>query len=374
VITVGLLVNPVAGIGGSVALKGSDGVEIQQQAAKKGGVPRGESRAGRALAAAAGARDCVRWLSWGAPMGAQVLAGLGVSAEIIGAPSQPTTAADTGRAARAMADAGADLLLFCGGDGTARDLLDAVGDSVPVLGVPSGVKMHSGVFATTPEAAGEILQRLVAGGLVRSTRADVRDNDEQALREGQIKPRYFGELLVPELGGFVQHTKEGGRENELLAVAEIVADVVERIQASSSSTSHVLGPGSTVAAIKEALGMRATLLGVDVYRDGEQVGTDVDARWLETRVEQPFNLILSFTRRQGFLLGRGNQQLSPGFLRKLDRQRLLVAATRSKLLSLEGRPLLVDTDDPELDRAYSGLIEVIAGYEDRLWYQVATHA
>jgi predicted polyphosphate/ATP-dependent NAD kinase len=113
---------------------------------------------------------------------------------------------------------------------------------------------------------------------------------------------------------------------------------------------------------------------VDVYRDGEQVGTDVDARRLETRVGQPFDLILSFTMRQGFLLGRGNQQLSPGFLRKVDRQRLLVAATRSKLLSLEGRPLLVDTDDPELDRAYCGLVEVIAGYEDRLWYQVDTHA
>jgi predicted polyphosphate/ATP-dependent NAD kinase len=307
-------------------------------------------------------------------MGAQVLAGLGVSAEIMGEPSQPTTAADTGRAARAMAAAGADLLLFCGGDGTARDLLDAVGDAVLVLGVPSGVKMHSGVFTTTPEAAGEILQRLVAGGLVRSTRADVRDNDEQALREGQIKPRHFGELLVPELGGFVQHTKEGGRENESLAVAEIVADVAERIEASSSSTFHVLGPGSTVAAIKQALGMRATLLGVDVYQDGEQVGTDVDARWLETHVEQPFNLILSFTRRQGFLIGRGNQQLSPGFLRKLDRQRLLVVATRSKLLSLEGRPLLVDTDDVQLDREYSGLVEVIAGYEDRLWYRVDTHA
>ena len=130
---IGFLLNPIAGIGGPVALKGSDGVQIQQQAAKKGGAPRGESRASRALVAAAGARDAVRWLTWGAPMGAQVLAGLGVSAEIMGEPRQPTTAADTGRAARAMADAGADLLLFCGGDGTARDLLDAVGAGLPAI-------------------------------------------------------------------------------------------------------------------------------------------------------------------------------------------------------------------------------------------------
>lgn len=373
-ITVGLLVNPVAGIGGTVALKGSDGAEIQQQAARRGGQARGAARARRALKAVVAVHDSVRWLSWGGPMGADLLASLGMSHEVLGQPNLPCTSEDTKAAACAMAEAGADLLLFCGGDGTARDLLDAIGERMPVLGVPAGVKMHSGVFTTTPEVAGEILVRLVAGGLVRSTKAQVRDLDEQALREGQLVPRYFGELLVPELGGFLQHTKESGRENESLALAEIVADVVEGIQDGPRAVSYVLGPGSTVAAIKQALGMQATLLGVDVYRNGEQIGADVDAAWLESRLEQPFGLVLSFTRRQGFLLGRGNQQLTPAFLRRLDRARLLVAATRSKLLSLDGRPLLVDTDDAHLDRELSGLVEIVAGYEDRLWYRVETHA
>lgn len=373
-ICVGLLINPISGIGGPAALKGSDGIEIQRRAARKGGQPRGESRARRALDAAIDVRDCVRWLTWGGCMGANVLDGLGVSCQVLGQPKVPSTAADTRNAARVIAQSGVDLLLFCGGDGTARDVLEAIGQRVPVLGVPAGVKMHSGVFTTTPEIAGEILVRLVVGGLVRSTRADVRDTDEPALRDGQIRPRYFGELLVPEFGGFVQHTKESGRENESLALAEIVAGAVERIHDSPDSVSYVLGPGGTVAAIKHALGMQATLLGMDVYSNGAQVGVDVDATWLESRLQQPFGLILSFTRRQGFLLGRGNQQLSPAFLRRLDRTAFWVVATRSKLLSLDGRPLLIDTDDPKLDRKYSGLVEVSAGYEDRLWYRVETHA
>ncbi len=369
-ITCGLLINPVAGIGGAVALKGSDGVEVQAQARSRGGQPRAEARARRTLAAAAKAHAAIRWLAWGGAMGADLLASLGITCEVLGQPDTPSSAADTRLAARAMADAGADLLLFCGGDGTARDLLEAIGERLPVLGVPAGVKMHSGVFTTTPEVAGEILVRLVAGGLVRSTLAQVRDLDERALRHGEVKPRYFGELLVPELGGFMQHTKESGRENESLALAEIVADATERIEADSGPVSYVLGPGSTVAAIKQALGMQATLLGIDVYRNGQQIGRDVDAGWLESHLTEPFGLVLSFTRRQGFLLGRGNLQLTPTVLRRVDKGRLLVVATRSKLLSLDGRALLVDTDDPQLDLEWSGLLEITAGYEDRLWYRV----
>ncbi|MDH3643920.1 MAG: ATP-NAD kinase family protein [Gammaproteobacteria bacterium] len=372
-ISVGLIINPVSGIGGTVALKGSDGAEIQAEAAMKGGRPRGEPRARRALNAAAEVHNSVRWLTWGGAMGSELLADLGLAHQVLGDPDSPSTGADTRKAARALADAGVDVLLFCGGDGTARDLLEGIGERLPVVGIPGGVKMHSGVFATTPEVAGEVLVRLGAGGLVRSTRADVRDLDEEALREGQLRPRFFGELLVPELGGFLQHTKESGRENESLALAEIVADVVERIEDSPASVAFVLGPGSTVAAVKEALGMRSTLLGFDVYRAGEQIGADVDAGWLES-LAQPVSLIITFTRRQGFLIGRGNQQLSPTFLKKLDRNRLQVIATRSKLLSLDGRALLIDSDDPDLDLEFAGLVEITAGYEDRLWYRVESHA
>jgi len=370
-LTFGLLINPVAGIGGRAALKGSDGAEVQALARSRGGAARGATRALRALRAAGDAAAAVRWLTWGGAMGEAVLDAAGLAATVLGQPGEPSGAADTQDAARALVAAGVHLIVFCGGDGTARDLLEAVDQTVPVLGVPSGVKMHSGVFATTPQAAGDIIAALVEGGLVRRTLAQVRDMDESALRQGTVKPRYYGELAVPEMGGFLQHTKEGGRENEGLALEEIVAEVVERVRGHPGV--YLLGPGSSLAAIKQALGMQPTLIGIDVLAAGRQVGVDVDAAWLEAMLastEEPVTLILSFTRQQGFLLGRGNQQLSPAVLRRIGRSGLWVVSTRTKLLSLEGRPLLVDTDDAELDQAWSGLVEVITGYEDRMLYRI----
>lgn len=370
-LTFGLLINPVAGIGGRVALKGSDGADIQAQARSRGGTARGHDRALRALAAAGPAARGVRWLTWGGSMGADALRDADLSTEVLGQPAEVPGPEDTRRAAAAIRDAGADLLLFCGGDGTARDLLVALGESLPVLGIPSGVKMHSGVFATTPEAAGSILRALIEGGLVRAGVAEVRDLDEAALREGEVRPRFYGEVAVPEQGGFLQHTKEGGRESEALALEEIVAETVERIDAEPGI--YLLGPGSSLAAVKSALGMTPTLIGVDVLDGNRQVGRDVDAAWLEdylARTDRPVTLVMSFTRGQGFLLGRGNQQLTPAVLRRVGRNRLWVLGTRTKLLTLEGRPLLVDTDDPALDEELAGLVEVITGYQDSLYYRV----
>jgi predicted polyphosphate/ATP-dependent NAD kinase len=371
----GLIVNPVAGLGARPALKGSDGAAIQAQARARGGVPRGAARGERALRRMGEALQQVRWLTWGGAMGEDLLKQLGVSCRVLGHPGQTPSARDTRRAARALADAGADLIVFCGGDGTARDLLDAVGTGTPVLGVPAGVKMHSGVFAATPEAAGEVLAALAAGALVQATVADVRDLDEAALREGRVAPAFYGEMSVPALGGFLQHTKEGGRENEALAQEEIAAEIVER--AREAPGLYVLGPGSTLAAIKRALGVTPTLLGVDVLEGSRQIGRDVDAAWLERCVGErtgPVTLVLSFTRRQGFLLGRGNLQLTPALLRRIGRERVWVVGTRTKLLSLDGRPLLVDTDDTELDAAWAGLVEIVAGYDDRLWYRIGGQA
>lgn len=383
---VGLIINPMAGVGGRLALKGSDDTTLHAEARAAGATGRGSARVLRMLAALGDARFRVHWVTWPGPMGADALAEAGCAARVPGA-DQPirrkrseTSATDTQAAARALLSEGIDLLVFAGGDGTARDLLDVLGDRVPVLGVPAGVKMHSGVFAITPEAAAAVLAALASGGLVRATSADVRDLDEVALRAGVVQPRYYGELRVPEQGGFLQHTKESGRENEALALAEIVAETVERIRAQPGL--YVLGPGSTLAAVKSALGIEPTLIGVDVYDHGAGVAVDATADWLEGRLTERGNprgddrptLVLSFTRQQGFLLGRGNQQLSPAVLRAVGRAGIWILATRSKLLSLDGRPLLIDTDDPALDRDLSGLYEIIAGYDDRLWYQVATSA
>lgn len=370
-LTFALLVNPVAGIGGSVGLKGSDGADVQAEARRRGGRGRGAERALRALTTAGPAAHRAAWVTWSGAMGADVLDRAGLPGRVLGTSPVQTSEADTTRAARAMVDAPVDLIVFCGGDGTARDLLAAVGSRVPVLGVPAGVKMHSGVFATTPEAAGEILRALIEGGLVRAAEAEVRDLDEGAIRAGEVRPRFYGEMAVPEQGGFLQHTKESGREREDLALEEIVAETLERIDERGGP--FILGPGGTLAAVKSALGMEATLLGFDVWYAGRQVGTDVDGPWLERFVAETAEaptLVLSFTRHQGFLLGRGNQQLTPAVLRRVGRGGLWVLGTRTKLLTLGGRPLQVDTDDPELDDAWSGLVEIVTGYQDSLYYRM----
>ncbi|MCZ6617097.1 MAG: NAD(+)/NADH kinase [Gammaproteobacteria bacterium] len=369
---IALLINPVAGIGGSVGLKGSDGRAVQSRAAALGGEARGVARARRTLVRSAEVLEQIDWVTWGGSMVGLLLDEFEAPGVVLETPVDEPTANDTRRAAERFLFEKVDLLIFAGGDGTARDVLAAVETKLPVLGIPAGVKMHSGVFATTPEVAGEVLIRLVRGGLVRSTLADVRDLDETALRAGQLRPRFYGELAVPELGGFLQHTKQGGRENELMALDEITADVVARMEGNNGV--YVLGPGSSVMAVKRALGMDASLMGVDVWQEGNQLGKDVNARWLHDRIltddRQAPVLVVSFTRDQGFLFGRGNQQLSARFLKQLPRASVWVIGTRSKLLSLAGRPLLIDTDDAELDREWSGLIEVTTGYEDRLWYRV----
>ena len=370
-IDVGLLVNPVAGIGGSAALKGREGLDRQAVAVKRGGRPGAARRVMRTLRAVATHPD-IRWHAWGGDMGLDLLSGCGIQAELLGNPASPSSAADTRRAARFIMRSGVNLLVFAGGDGTARDVLAAVGQSLPVLGIPAGVKMHSGVFATTPEVAAHILERLAQGGLVSATPREVCDWEVGDDTAETIRPQFFGELLVPELSAFVQHTKEAGRESEPLAVNEIAAHVVEGID--DFSGPWVLGPGSTLAAIKTALGMQATLLGIDVIYQGSQIGIDVDANWLHQHIVRPARIVISFTRNQGFLLGRGNQQLSATLLGRLGQEAITIVGTRTKLLSLNGRPLLVDTDDPQLDREFTGLMEIVAGYQDRLLYRVATHA
>lgn len=366
---VGLLVNPRAGIGGAVALKGSDGVF--EQAAALGGEPRAETRVPRTLESLGSHAKTLHWCCWGGDMGARYLQNAGIAADVLGAPAAVPSAADTRAAVAAMLAVGIDLLLFAGGDGTARDILASAATNVVVLGIPCGVKMHSGVFAITPESAGQLLLSLSSGGLVQSVLRDVRDLDESSLRAGRLEPRYFGELRVPEPGGYLQHTKVSGKESEALVSQEIAADVSERLLQTDRPV--VLGPGSTLLQIKSALGMNGTLLGVDVWRNGETLAVDADRRWLDTNLDSPL-VVLSFTRGQGFLLGRGNQQLSPKLLRKLQREDIWVVGSRTKLNTLDGRPLLIDTDDPQLDTQFTGLIEITTGYEDRLLYRVASHA
>lgn len=368
----GILINPIAGLGGPAALKGSDGVDVQVQARARGATERAGQRMGDALTACTGVRSRLEFVTWGGRMGGALLQQLGLPHAVLGQPEVPSGAADTVEAARQMVAARAELILFAGGDGTARDLLDGIADSIPVLGVPAGVKMHSGVFAVTPADAGAVVTRLANGDLVGIGQGEVRDVDEAALRTGIVGSRYYGELRVPVLGGFLQHTKAGGREVESLALVEIVEEVVARLERASAqgTTTIVFGPGSSVQAIGVRLGYSLSLLGFDVYRAGTCIAADADAKALSQLIDSDTILIMSFARDQGILFGRGNQQLNPAALQRVPRTHLWVVATRSKLASLEGRPLRMDTGDPECDASWAGLIEIITGFDDACLHRV----
>lgn len=367
----GLIVNPLAGLGGPAGLKGSDGTQTVTEARARGSLPLAGTRAQRVLAALADVRDQLTLLTWGGAMGAEAARAAGFDARVLGTPEHDTTSAEDTRAAgQALASAGVDLLLFVGGDGTARDLCDVLPERQLALGIPAGVKMHSGVYAVTPEAAAELVKTLLEGELLGAEQADVRDIDEAELRAGRVNSRWYGTLWVPAAPHWVQHTKIGGLESEPLVLEEIAA-WVEECMDDHADDDWIIGPGSTTAAIMERLQLPGTLLGVDLLRSGEVIASDTDAATLLRLTEgrTPW-LVITIIGGQGHVLGRGNQQLGPQLLRRIPRERLLVVATRSKLKALDGRPLWVDSGDPVLDQSFSGYLPVLTGYDEWTLYPV----
>ena len=374
VLHIGLVVNPLAGLGGSLGLKGSDGEILRDRL--PGLTPQQRHRAldrvERALRPLLAATDSVRYSTWSGNMGAETLQALGMPHQVLGGTeAELTSSADTRNAAQALCDARVDLILFAGGDGTARDIFDVVGGSFPVLGIPAGVKMHSGVFAVSPEAAGELLLQLATGGLVGLVPREVRDIDEEAFRHDQVRSRFYGDMLVPGEGRYLQHTKVGGRESPELVADDIADWLAEHTEVGRT---YLIGPGSTTAAIMARLKLANTLLGVDVIRDGALLESDADEKaLLEQLATAPgeTSIVVTIIGGQGNLFGRGNQQFSPEVIRAVGLDNIVIVAAKSKIAALEGRPLLVDTNDPELDRALCGWRSVITGYEDRILYRVA---
>ena len=363
-LTIGLIVNPIAGIGGPLGLKGSDSLtalEISERKLR----PHSPERTTTFLETV---RDIsIDWVTWGG-LGDDELSAMDLPYRAFGNINASPTALDTQSAVTAFCEKKVDLIVFVGGDGTATDVLNAVEDGQLCLGIPAGVKIHSGVFAVSPQAAGEIVRGLAARSLVAAIEREVRDFSVEEI--GQIRIETKGVMLVPEAGGYLQHTKEGGRESEALVCAEIGADLTENF----SDSPILFGPGGTVAAVAESFGgQEITLRGFDFLDPAGRWSLDLDESAIgELLTLHPgTHVVLSFTRTQGFLLGRGNQQLSADLIRRLDWQRQVsLVTTRTKLASLEQRPLLVDTGDTELDKSLAGLNTLVTGYEDRIVYEI----
>jgi predicted polyphosphate/ATP-dependent NAD kinase len=346
---VGVVVNPIAGMGGRVGLKGTDGKV--EEARARGAEPRAPARARRALARLHELAPETAVLAWGETMGAEAARDAGFDPEVAGRPGgTETTAADTRAAVEAFADAGVDLVLFVGGDGTAADVADALeGTGVPMLGVPAGVKVYSSVFAVSPEDAAEI-----ATSFERTERREVLDIDEDDYRSGEVHPELRALALVP-VGEDLQASKQlGGGSVE--ALAEGVAEDVE------PGVTYVLGPGSTVGAVKEALGFEGSPLGVDVWRDGTVLALDASESEILEHLGDRNVVVVSPIGGQGFVFGRGNQQLSPAVIRRCE---VLIVSSRAKLDDVG--ELRVDTDDPGLDERLRGWTRVRVGrFEHRL--------
>jgi predicted polyphosphate/ATP-dependent NAD kinase len=365
----GLIVNPIAGMGGAVGLKGTDGASALQEARRRGATPRSPDRAIATLAAARDSLAGVEIVTCAGRMGANEVGACGLPAVVVGGPaSETTTSEDTRSGARALREAGVDLLLFAGGDGTARDILSAVASELPALGIPTGVKMHSGVFATSPRAAGTLAARYLGGEVTVLRESEVMDIDEEAYRSGRLSARLFGYLKVPYDDRSVQKPKS--RSAPEAGALHSVAQAAMRAMAPDSI--YIVGPGTTTRAVMEALGLEGSLLGVDVVQDGALLATDANEQELLRLVEgRPARILVTPIGGQGYIFGRGNHQISGRVIRDVGTDNIMVIAVPSKLFDLRGAPLLVDTDDEEINRRLQGYARVLIGVGQELVYPVA---
>jgi predicted polyphosphate/ATP-dependent NAD kinase len=373
---IGFVVNPIAGMGGRVGLKGTD--RKVREAIERGAEPRAPDRARRTLDRLADQLPDATILTYGDPMGAALVREVGYDPVVVGTPNQErsgdadvetdldtttsTSAEDTRNAVAAFLDRGVDLVLFVGGDGTAGDVataLEAAGESgpdgTPMLGVPAGVKVYSSVFAVSPEDAATI-----AATFERTEQREVMDIDEDAYRGGEVNPELVAVVPVP-VAEQLQSAKSlsGGSVD---AVAEGVAMDVR----SNPHRTYLFGPGSTVGTVESELGIDGSPLGVDVWRDGELLVADATEQQILDNLTDENVIVVSPIGGQGFVFGRGNPQLSPAVIRQCE---VWIVASPTKLDHLG--QLRVDTDDPDLDESLRGWWRVRVGkYRTRMMKMV----
>ncbi len=363
---IGFMVNPIAGMGGSVGLKGTDG-RLYYEALKRGAKPVAPAKAMRFLSKLKELGVHIKIISAAHVMGCDYLAKVNYpDFKCLDIPiTRNTSSNDTKKVVKEFLRYGVDMITFVGGDGTAKDIYDVVNGSIPLLGIPSGVKMYSGCFAASPEAAAYIIKNLLEG-IGSIDLGEVADADEELIQRGIPKVRIYGYVLTPKLEYLMVPSKDfgasGGSEEKYEVAKYFIEEYMVR------DTLFLLGPGTTIKAVADILGLSKTLLGVDAVYNGRLVGIDLS----ETDILKLINMygkayiVLTVIGRQGYILGRGNQQFTPRVIRRLGgKKAIYVLATRSKIRGL--RYLLIDTGDPELDVSMYGYWRIITGFrEERL--------
>jgi predicted polyphosphate/ATP-dependent NAD kinase len=362
----GFIVNPIAGMGGRVGLKGTNGV--LEEALARGARPLAAVRAKEFLAKLKElyTQEPIDTLTCPNPMGAKEVKASGLIAQILPMSLKTeTTAEDTKLAVQLLVKSKVDLIVFVGGDGTARDILDAMRGvkHVLVLGVPSGVKMHSGIFTASASDAAEVVIAF-SQKATQTVDFEIMDVDETAFRQDRLSVKLYGLLKGPFVPMRLLHSKQVSpetideQENQM-AIARFIVENMEL------EATYILGPGTTMKRIADLLDVGKTVLGVDIYRN-KTVIKDVNEQKMLQEIGdwQKTWIILSPIGRQGMLLGRGNQQISPEIVRRVGKEKIIVAATRGKIQGIEGNILRVDTGDSETDSMLKGYIRVVTDYRE----------
>jgi len=364
----GFIVNPVAGMGGKVGLKGTDGDEVLKKALELGAKPEAPIKAKKALEVLIPVKDKLELYTCPGNMGENIARELGFEPKVLGEIKSSTSAEDTEKAVGEMLDKNIEFLLFAGGDGTARNIYNVVGDKIPVIGIPAGVKIHSGVYASYPRAAGEVTLKFLNEEFVDIKEVEVMDIDEEAFREGQVMAKLYGYMKVPFEPELVQNQKSGGIEGEEAALDGISDKIIENME---PNTFYIIGSGTSTRPIMEKLGLPNTLLGIDIVKNKELIASDVNEKEiLECIGDSKAKIIVTVIGGQGYILGRGNQQLSAKVIRKVGKENIQIIATKRKLMDLGRRPLLVDTGDDEVNSMFNGYMKVRTSYTEEVVHMV----
>ena len=368
-VRLGLLVNPDAGLGGRLGLKGSDGqAEIaRSKGAQDRSGPRMRAMLDHLITISKDNLDGIQWYVSKGRMGTDWISPAISSLEVIHSSSSSTDANDTSQLVGSMIGSDIDLLVYAGGDGTTRDVVAALSEygrpELPIIGVPTGVKMHSGCFASSPKAAAEVLSAWLEGDLLLSS-TEVLDLDEDLYRQGKWVVKLYAEAITPASPRWMQGSKmrveASGEEEIIQGLADHVRETLidDRMMI-------VWGPGGTLRTIGGILGFELNTLGIDITVGGNIIGSDLNENEILSALKEHQGdviLLLSPMGGQGFLIGRGNLQLSPDVLRIIGVNRVLGIVTPAKMLTL--RSLRIETGDSEMDQRFSEkkYLKVLQGY------------
>ena len=350
-------------MGGSVGLKGTDG-QIYKEALKLGAKPITQKRVKQFLS---NIKEKFSLLVAPGKMGADIVKDKDLEFEVIGEIGEETSAEDTKRIAKTMLEANVALIIFCGGDGTARDIYDAIELNIPVIAIPSGVKMFSSVFAINPRSAAEMLDAFING--TDTLEKEVLDINEDSFREGILDSKLYGFLKVPKVENLLQSGKQSSKTGKSVEEnkTEIAKFIIENMK---KDWLYFLGPGTTVKAISDELNVSKALLGIDAIYNYKLVGKDINENGILDLLNKYPNaeIIVSPIGGQGFIFGRGNKQFTPKIIKEIGKNNITIVSTEDKIKGLNC--LRVDTGDIDIDNMLKGYVKVIVGYNEKLMMEI----